>query len=338
MQDLVKLAHGSGGLETLALVRELVRDVRLRRVSGGTGLDELDDSALIPIGGGRFLAVTVDSYTVSPIFFPGGDIGKLAASGTINDVAVMGAKPIAALDAVVVEEGFPRSDLDRVMASFKAVLDEEGVALIGGDFKVMPKGSLDGIVISTVGIGVVTKDRLLTDSSLRPGDRIVVSGTVGDHGAVILALQLGIDVGDLRSDCSTVTRAVESALRVGGVHAAKDPTRGGLSMALHEMAEKSGVTVVIDETEVPVREEVRACCEMLGVDPLSLACEGRVVLGVEGSMADEVVSALREAGCPDAAVIGEVRDVEPGLVLVKSAVGGLRILEPPVGEAVPRIC
>jgi len=338
MEDVVKLSHGSGGIDTLELIKEITKDVKLRKIGKGIGLDELDDSALIPLNEERFLAITVDSYTVNPIFFPGGDIGKLAAAGTINDLVVMGAKPLAVLDAVVVEEGFSKKDLHKVLNSFKQVLKEEGVALIGGDFKVMPRGSLDKIVISTVGIGIVHKDSVILDSGLRVGDKIIVSGTIGDHGAVILALQLGIDIGNLKSDCEPLTKVMEKAIKVGGVHAAKDPTRGGLLMALHELAEKSGVTIVIDEAKVPIKEEVRACCEMLGVDPLSLACEGKVVLGVDQDIADELVSSLHDLGYKDAAIIGEVNNIEPGLVLAKSLVGGLKILEPPLGEIVPRIC
>ena len=338
MEDVIRLSHGSGGIETLQLIMDITRDVTLRKVKGGTGLDELDDSALIPLGEEKFLAITVDSYTVNPIFFPGGDIGKLAASGTINDLVVMGAKPLAVLDAIVVEEGFSKRDLYRVLSSFKEVLKKEGVALIGGDFKVMPKGSLDKIVISTVGVGVVDKDDVVLDSGLKEGDKVIVSGTIGDHGAVILALQLGIDVSNLKSDCEPLTKVMERVISIGGVHAAKDPTRGGLSMALHEMADKSKVTIVIDEAKIPIKEEVRACCEMLGVDPLSLACEGRVVLGVDKEVADKVVDSLHDLGYEDATIIGEVKSVEPGLVLAKSLVGGLKILEPPLGEVVPRIC
>jgi len=338
MEDVIKLSHGSGGIETLQLIKEITKDIKLRKVGRGTGLDELDDSALIPLGGENFLAVTVDSYTVNPIFFPGGDIGKLAATGTINDLAVMGAEPLAILDAIVVEEGFPKRDLQRVLDSFKEVLRSEGVALIGGDFKVMPKGSLDKIVISTVGVGIVRRENVILDSGLKVGDKIVVSGTIGDHGAVILAFQLGIDVSNLKSDCEPLIRIMRRVIEIGGVHAAKDPTRGGLLMALHEMAEKSHVTIVIDEAKIPIREEVRACCEMLGVDPLSLACEGRVVLGVDSEVANEIIGSLHDMGYKDATIIGEVKEVEPGLVLAKSLVGGLKILEPPIGEIVPRIC
>ena len=338
MSEIIKLVHGAGGVETQKIIKELIANFTLRKVKNGTGIDELDDSALIPISKDEYLAITMDSYTVNPIFFPGGDIGKLAACGTINDVAVMGAKPIAILDSIVVEEGFPKDTLLRIMSSFRRVIEKEKIALIGGDFKVMPKGSLDKIIISTVGVGIVKKKNLLTDFNVKPGDKIIVSGSVGEHGTVILALQLGLDLGNLKSDCDTVTRIIEVAQQIGGIHAAKDPTRGGLAMALNEFAQKSKVTIVIDEEKIPIKEEVRSCTEMLGVDPLALACEGRVVLAVDKEKAEDIVKVLRKEGYTEATIIGEVTNEEPGLVLLRSKVGGLRILEPPLGEIVPRIC
>ncbi len=338
MSDTISLVHGAGGIETLKIILELTKDVKLRKVIGGTGLDELDDSALIPISENKFLAITVDSYTVNPIFFPGGDIGKLAATGTINDIAVMGATPLAVLDSIVVEEGFDKDLLLKIMNSFKKVLEKENVALIGGDFKVMPKGSLDKIIISTVGVGIVDKKNLLLDSNVKPDDQIIISGSIGEHGAIILALQLGLDVSNLKSDCETVTDIMKTVLKIGGVHAAKDPTRGGLAMALNEFAKKSNVTIIVDEDKIPIKEEVRSYCEMLGVDPLALACEGRVVLAVKKSKAHEILKELHDMGYEDACIIGEVKKLEPGIVLMKSKVGGLRILEPPLGEIIPRIC
>jgi len=338
MEKTVTLAHGAGGLETALLVKELVKLFAIKNTPGGTGLRELEDSALIPLGE-YYLAVTADSYTVNPIFFPGGNIGKLAATGTINDLAVMGAEPLAMLDTVVVEEGFPLEDLSKIMNSMARVLEEEKVALVGGDVKVMPKGALDKIVITTMGLGLVEKNRIVRNSGLKPGDVIIINGTVGDHGAVIMACQAGIEVEtSLVSDCAPVTKAMRIALEVGGVHAAKDPTRGGLAMALNDLAKKSGVSILVYEEKLPIREEVVAYCEMLGVDPLTLACEGRVVLGVDREVAAEIVEALREKGYREATVIGEVIEGRVPRVYMRTKIGGTRIVEEPRGEIVPRIC
>ena len=273
----VTLAHGAGGRDTLEIIETLfLKRFKKVRFGNGVGLPELDDGASIPLGRGKQLIVTTDSYTVNPIFFPGGNIGKLAATGTINDLVVMGAEPVVALDSIVVEEGFPLDDLIKIIDSIREVLEGENVALIGGDFKVMPKGSIDKIVITMTGIGIT--DRVLLDSNVRVGDKIIVSGSIGEHGATILALQSGVDVesSNLRSDCQPLTKVMKTALSVGGVHAAKDPTRGGLAMALNEFAKKSNVGIMVWEDKIPIKDEVRMYSEMLGIDPLTVANEGKV--------------------------------------------------------------
>ncbi|OYT62685.1 MAG: hydrogenase expression/formation protein HypE [Thermofilum sp. ex4484_15] len=335
-EEVVTLAHGSGGVETLRLVEELIAPrFKYKDYKGGIGLRELDDGATIPLNGFN-LVISTDSYTVEPIFFPGGDIGKLAVTGSINDVVVMGAKPIVILDSIVVEEGFPLSYLRRILDSMAEVANREGVALVGGDFKVMPRGKVDRIIISTTCVGLVK--RLITDAGLKVGDKLVISGTIAEHGAAILAAQMGMEVkGGLLSDCAPLTKLMEIALEVGGVTAAKDLTRGGLASALNEMARKSGVTVRIKEELIPIRNAVRRYSEMLGVDPLILASEGRALLGVEAKKAEELVRELRMRGFKDATVIGEVVG-KGGKVLLETSVGGLRPLEPPSGEIVPRIC
>ncbi|AEA13673.1 hydrogenase formation protein HypE [Thermoproteus uzoniensis 768-20] len=346
MEQVVRLAHGAGGVETSQILEELLfsrLEERLKRVEGGVGVDFPDDAAAIPIGGGRYLVITVDSYTVNPPFFPGGDIGVLAASGSINDVLMMGGKPIALLDAIVVEEGFPMDDLRRIVDSMTRVLRDEGVALIGGDFKVMPRGQLDKIVIATVGVGVA--ERLILDKP-RPGDKIIVSGYLGDHGAVILARQMGIveegQGGGLASDVRPLTRLMLPLVEKYGeyIHAARDPTRGGLAMVLNDWAKASGTVIVVDEAAVPIRPQVAAYANMMGIDPLALASEGAAVLAVDPAVADEVLEFVRGLGFKDAAAVGEVRSSEryKGYVLLRTVVGGLRILEPPRGDLVPRIC
>jgi len=344
--DRVRLSHGSGGVETERLLQSLIFSrvpITLKKIEGGVGIDRPDDSALIPVGNGQYVVVSIDSYTVSPPFFPGGNIGSLAATGSINDVAVMGGLPIAMLDSIVVEEGFPVKDLETIIDSFMSVLREENVALIGGDFKVMPKGQLDKIVITTVGIGIT--DKPIVDAP-KEGDKIVVSGYVGDHGAVILLSQLGLSAesegGALVSDVRSVARVMQklNSRLWPHIHAARDPTRGGLAGVLTSWASSTGTVIVVNEASVPVRDATRHYAGMLGIDPLYLASEGAVVLSVHPEYAEEAVSILKENGFENAAVIGEVRMAREysGLVLLRSVVGGFRILEPPRGELVPRIC
>ncbi|HIQ24297.1 MAG TPA: hydrogenase expression/formation protein HypE [Pyrodictium delaneyi] len=343
----ITLAHGSGGKETEELVKNLiVQSVppELWKVEGGTGLDILDDAALIPAGEDRYIAVTVDTYTVKPIFFPGGDLGRLAASGTINDLLMVGARPLAVLDGIVVVEGFPIKDFKKVMKSFIRTLAEEGVALVGGDFKVMPKGQLDGMIIASMGIGIV-EGKPIIDNEIHPGDKIIVSGYLGDHGAAILAAQqpIGVDLG-VESDVKPLTKLMLPLLERyrGSIHGAGDPTRGGLAMLLNNWAEKTKTVIVVDESKTPVRPQVREYAEMLGVDPFSLASEGAAVLAVEPSKAEEIVEYMHSLGFKEAVIIGEVYEPKDprhaGRVLLKSVTGGVRILEPPSGELVPRIC
>lgn len=341
----VSLAQGQGGVETWELLQSLIFSrVRLGKVRGGVGLDWPDDGATIPLPDGTHLVVTVDSYTVNPPFFPGGNIGSLAAAGTINDVVVMGGRPLAALDSVVVEEGFPLNDLDLIVESFVSTLEQSGVALIGGDFKVMPKGQIDRIAITAVGIGVAKHP--IVDKP-KPGDKLVVTGPTGDHGAVILLLQMGLGQaeelshGMLRSDSRPLTPLVKILEKHHAhIHAARDPTRSGMAGVLSEWARSTGTIIVLDGRLVPIREPVRKYAEMLGVDPLYLASEGAAVLSVDPEVAEEVLEDLRTGGFEDAAIVGEVRASEKyrGLVLLKTEVGGHRILEPPRGILVPRVC
>lgn len=344
MSEKIKLSHGAGGVETHELIRKvLLPDISLKKVYDGIGLDEMDDSATIPLKSlslSSKVVVTTDSYTVSPIFFPGGNIGSLAATGTINDLAVMGARPIAVLDSIVVEEGFSVEQLRQIVNSFIEIVNLEGVALIGGDLKVMPKGTLDKIVITSVGIGLA-KGEVIKDSEVKVGDKIIVSGGIGEHGAAILLAQLGLDAEseEIVSDVQTVTKIMESAMSVGGVHAAKDPTRGGIAMALNEFASKSKVVIVIEEERIPIKQAVRNYSEMLGIDPLALACEGRVLMSVDSMLADDILASIKRLGFKDASIIGEVSEKrEDGCVVLRTISGGIRMLEPPIGELVPRIC
>ena len=252
----------------------------------------------------------------------------------------MGAKPVAALDAVVVEEGSPLNDLERIVKSMVEVFVENGVAVIGGDFKVMPRGSLDKIVISTVGIGVARTEPIV--DRVQPGGKIIVTGPIAEHGVTILALRMGVENSELKSDSKPLTDLmvplVEHYRNV--IHAARDPTRGGLAMALNDWARESGLLIVVDEQSIPIREPVRAYAEMLGVDPLTLACEGVALLAVEKSAAQEVLGFIHGLGYKQAAIIGEVKQSErfKGKVVLRTSAGGLRVVDPPSGEIVPRIC
>lgn len=342
MDKVVKLSHGAGGAETEELLTELifsrVPQSLKRWGEGGLGIDMPDDAAAIPIGNGRWLVVTVDAYTIDPPFFPGGDIGLLAASGSINDVLMLGGKPIALLDSIVVEEGFPMEDLDRIVNSLVTTLEKHGVSLIGGDFKVMPKGQIDKIVITTVGIGIA-EGRIIVDKP-KPGDVIVVTGPVGDHGAVVLARRLGLE-GGVKSDVRPLMELypiIEKYRNV--INAARDPTRGGLAMLLNDWASASGTVIVIDQSRIRVKQETRAITDYAGIDPLNLASEGVAVFSIPKDVAEEFLRDLRAAGFPEADVVGEVRksDKYAGIVLARTEVGGYRIVEKPRGELVPRIC
>jgi hydrogenase expression/formation protein HypE len=338
----ISLAHGSGGIETSQLLARLILNRLpewMKSPDGGLGLDFPDDSAAIPVGSG-YVVTTIDAYTVSPIFFPGGDLGKLAAAGTINDILMLGGKPVAVLDAIVIEEGTSMDDLSRLVGSMISLLQEEKVCLVGGDIKVMPRGQLDGILITTAGIGVASK--IIADKNIRPGDKIIISGTIGEHGAAILAAQQGIKSDEFKSDVSPLTKLMLPLIEdyAEDIHAARDPTRGGVAMALNDWARGSQTMIVMYESELPIREPVVNLCEMMGVDPLNLASEGTALLAVSPEKAEEVLSRMHELGYREARIIGEAREraSSVGLVVLKTLIGGARILEPPSGELVPRIC
>jgi hydrogenase expression/formation protein HypE len=333
----IQLKHGSGGRAMRRLIEEVF--LPLATPVDGIGLAALDDGAAIRVGD-QWLVVTTDSHVVHPIFFPGGDIGRLAVCGTVNDLAMMGAtEPLGLTCAAVLEDGFPREALERIVASMKAAAAEAAAPIVTGDTKVMGRGELDGIVLNTAGVALTR--RVVTDAGLRPGDRLLVTGTVGDHGMAIMARrhELGLQ-GDLRSDVAPLNGLVRAALAAGGddVVALKDPTRGGLASVLHEMAGKAKVGIVIDEPAVPIRDEVRSACEILGVDPLLVANEGKAVVGVRPGAVDRVLAAVRAHPLGrEAAVVATVVAERPGSVVLDTGLGR-RLLAEPEGEILPRIC
>ena len=329
----VNLMHGAGG-EVMGELLQIITNLKHTN-AGGIGLESLDDGAVIPMCG-QNVVFTTDSHVVSPIFFPGGDIGRIAVCGTINDLAMMGGRPIALSCGMVIPEGFEIADLERIVASMDIALGECGANLVTGDTKVLERGALDTIIINTAGIGVA--DRVVRDNGLLPGDAIVVSGTIGDHGIAIMAHREGFDFGgQIRSDVAPLWVLVERALAAGDIHAMKDPTRGGFANAINEMAKKSGVGVVIEEGALPFKKNVKSAAGMLGIDPLEVANEGKVVMGVAPGDAEAVLAALRSHPYGrDAAIVGEV--VSGSHVTMRTAIGGERFIEPPVGDPVPRVC
>ena len=329
----VAMKHGAGG----RAMRRLIEQVFLR--NAGPVAAAMDDGAAIPIAGG-WLVVTTDSHVIQPIVFPGGDIGRLAVAGTVNDLAMMGAtEPLGLTCGVILEEGFAVDDLAAIQASIAAACEEAGTSIVAGDTKVMRRGEIDGIVINTTGVAIART--IVRDAGLAPGDRIIVTGTIGDHGMAVMAVRQQFEFREpLRSDVAPLNGLVRAALAAGGagISAMKDPTRGGVAGALHERASKARVGIVLDEASMPVRASVRAAADLLGIDPLLIANEGKALIGVRASAADAVLAALRAHPYgADAAVVGTVVTESPGSVMVDTGFGR-RLLSEPDGELLPRIC
>ncbi len=332
----IGMSHGAGGEVMGNLISQtILNNLSKKSVEGGYGLDALDDGATIPLGDYE-IVVTTDGHTVNPLFFPGGDIGRISAAGTINDVSVMGAKPLA--NAMILQEGFPIEDLDKIIKSLSDTCEEADVAVITGDTKVMEQDKLDGIVIVTTGIGIAKKGEVIKDSTLSVGDKIIITGSVGDHGMSLMSFREGFGFEtELKSDVAPMWGIISKALEVGGVTAMKDPTRGGLANCINEMARKSGVGIMLKDEAIPVKEAVRAASDMLGIDPYEVANEGKVLMGVKAEKAEEVLAAIKtDKYGKDAAIIGEVIDDDK--VLIETGIGGVRILETPIADPVPRVC
>jgi hydrogenase expression/formation protein HypE len=336
----VTLAHGGGG----KAMKDLIDDVFVR-VFDNPLLAPMEDQARMDLATlaakGDRLAFTTDSYVVTPLEFPGGDIGKLAVCGTINDLAVGGAEPLYLSCAVIIEEGFTIDRLRKIARSMAETAREAGVSIVTGDTKVVSRGACDGLFITTTGVGVIPKDRELSAASVRAGDHILVNGVMGDHGAAILAARGDLELQtELESDCAALHGLIAAVLAAApGTRFIRDATRGGLATVLNEVAAASAIAIGIDEQSTPLRDEVRGVCEILGLDPLYLANEGKIVLAVPPEEADAALAAMR--GHPlgeQAADIGTARDGEPGRVTMKTVFGGTRIVDMLVGEQLPRIC
>ncbi|MFQ5979655.1 MAG: hydrogenase expression/formation protein HypE [Candidatus Heimdallarchaeota archaeon] len=353
MSGNLQLAQGAGGQAMQELLNKYILD-SLRfpgSLEQDLSLEDLDDASAI-----RNIVLTTDSHTVKPLFFPGGDIGTLSVAGTINDLAVVGAEPIALALGLILEEGLPLITLERVMSSIGKSSRECGVPVITGDTKVVERGAVDNIITNTSGIGIRNlsmdqnfkrvresrpiESKWLKDSNLREGDLIILSGTVGDHGIALLSFRegYGFEAGGLTSDIAPLNAMVANCLKIGGIVAMKDPTRGGLANTLNEWSQKSDCGIFVEEERIPLKDSVVAACELLGLDPLEIGNEGKIVIGVVAEAADDLLSELRRhPEGRDSSIVGKVTR-RPKAVVMETIVGARRVIEAPLGDPVPRIC
>jgi hydrogenase expression/formation protein HypE len=335
-ENHILLDHGSGGVAS----QNLISDLFLKHLDSPI-LHTLEDAAVLDNQQGQ-LAFTTDSYVVDPIFFPGGDIGCLAVNGTINDLSMRGARPLALSLGLILEEGLPFSDLERVIISISTISKQAGVPIVTGDTKVVPKGKADKIFINTSGIGIIDKGVDITASGAKKGDKIILSGSIGDHGITIMTQRAGLSMqGKLKSDSMALHTLVGRLLDElpGAIHTLRDPTRGGVATSLNEIAAASKLSVELDEQSIPVHPEVHAACEMLGLEPLNLANEGKCLIIVDADSSQKALEIIRD--CPEgkeAAIIGEIGNGKAGRVSMKTPIGGTRIVSTLHGEPLPRIC
>jgi hydrogenase expression/formation protein HypE len=348
-KDVILLAHGSGG----KLSHDLMEKLFLKHL-GNPVLLQLEDSAVMDLPAARAdicrasdrqsrIAFSTDGYVVSPLVFPGGDIGKLAVCGTVNDLSMSGARPLWLSAGFIIEEGLPLDDLEGIVASMAATASSAGVQIVTGDTKVVDRGSADKLFINTAGVGLVPPGVTIAGDRAQPGDLILLNGTIGDHGMTIMTQREGLQFASpLESDCAPLNGLVADlvqALPAGALHCLRDPTRGGLATALNELATRSQMGIEIEETSLPVREPVRAACELLGLDPLYVANEGKLIAIVAPEAADAALAALRAHRYgQDAIIVGRVTEAHPGRVVLRTALGARRIVDMLVGEQLPRIC
>ena len=333
--EKISLSHGAGGKLSSELITSLFKGSFKNKI-----LNRLEDAAVLDLNGQK-VAFTTDSYVIQPIFFPGGDIGKLAVCGTINDLAVMGARPQALSCAMIIEEGLDKSVLQRIVLSMKKTAQSAAVQIVTGDTKVVEKGSADKIFINTAGIGLIPKEIELGREKIRAGDKIIISGTLGDHATAVLSSRTGLEFQTkVKSDCTYLSDLIGSILKFGDqVRFMRDPTRGGLASVLNEMIEGSGIGALLEEEKIPIKKEVAGFCELLGYDPLYLANEGKVVVVVAPQIAGKAVSILRKnPKGKDAEIIGEINRNFKGIVGLKTKFGGTRVVDMLTGDQFPRIC
>ena len=333
MTDRILLSHGSGGRMAHELIQSFLKTL------GNPILDRLDDSAVVELNGK--VAFTTDSHVVSPIFFPGGDIGKLSVCGTVNDLSMSGARPVYLSLSFIIEEGLTVNELERVIVSIQGSAEEAGVKIITGDTKVVSQGNADKLFINTAGIGTIPNNINISGSNARPGDKVILSGNIGDHSIAVLSKREGLSfTTSLQSDCAPLGHMVAQMISVStGIRTLRDPTRGGLASTLNEIAEQSKVGIRIEEKDIPIRKEVLGACELLGMDPLYLANEGKLVAVVDPREAETILETMRmNRYGKEATIIGEVVTEHTGRVVMKTGLGTSRIIDMLVGEPLPRIC
>jgi len=333
-EDRILLAHGGGG----KLTRELIEELFLPFFKNPI-LSELGDSAVLEFENLK-LAFTTDSYTVDPIFFPGGDIGSLSIYGTVNDLAMMGATPLYISVSLIIEEGFPIEQLEKITRSMKEACSKAGVEVVTGDTKVVGKGMADKIYITTAGIGIIPANVSLSLRNIREGDLVIINGPIGEHGIAILMMREGITLeGDIKSDSQPLNHIVGEMVKIEGIKAMRDLTRGGLGAVLCEIASATGLAIQIEEEEIPIKHEVLSACEILGLDPLYVANEGKFIAIVSPESGEEVLRVMREREeGKDSRIIGRIEKQPKGKVVLRTKIGGSRIVEMPIGEELPRIC
>lgn len=332
MDDVILLAHGSGGKKSHELVTETIVPHFENPI-----LSKLDDQGIFMVGNSR-VAMSTDSYVVDPIFFPGGDIGKLAVHGTVNDLAVCGARPLSLSVGFVLEEGFPVEDFERILASMGEAARDAGVAIVTGDTKVVPRGRADKIFINTSGVGVIETTQAIGGAHARPGDIVLINGTLADHGMAVMAAREGFET-PIESDTAALYELIQSVLKVAEVHAMRDATRGGLATTIKEIALQSEVGILLEESKIPVKPSVASFCDLLGFDPLYVANEGKAIFFVRPEDAEKALATMQAHPLgKDARIIGKVTPDSPGKVIMRTAIGGSRVLEMLTGEQLPRIC
>ena len=335
MSDKILLSHGSGGKQTNSLISDL-----FFKYFNNSILNEMNDAAQLTLEGNR-IAFTTDSFVVNPIFFNGGNIGKLAICGTVNDIAVSGAKPLFLTSAFIIEEGFEINKLEEIVKSMAEEAEKAGVKIVAGDTKVVEKGSADGVFINTTGIGIIRNDVNIKASNARPGDVVIVNGTLGDHGMTIMCERNGLGFeGDIKSDCASLNGLIDSMLQVcTDIHVLRDATRGGVAAVLNEIAQASEVSIKLSEKSIPVSEKISGVCELLGLEPLYIANEGKLCAFVPEQYAEEVLEAMKNHPLGiNSAIIGKVVEDSNSKVYIDTIVGGQRIVDMPSGQQLPRIC